>query len=273
MMVIFPKAKINIGLRIIDKRTDGYHDIETLFYPIGLCDALEFVVSGGEAGKDTFTETGLCTGCDGKDNLVLRSVRKLREKYFFPYLKIHLHKKIPVGAGLGGGSSDAAFILKNITRCYELNITADNLKAIALEIGSDCPFFIDAIPAFGTGRGEILIPYKNNLSGYYIVLLNPGININTTEAYRNCNLNSSSESLPELLKEPVAEWKNIINNDFEDYAFRKHPLIRSIKDDLYNCGAIFSSMSGSGSSVFGIFSKKPLISERISEYMIYEGLM
>jgi len=272
-MIVFPKAKINLGLRITGKRPDGYHDIETIFNPVSLSDALEFVVSDEPLKKDILTVTGINTGSNQEDNLVIKTIRKLREKYSVPFLKIHLHKVIPVGAGLGGGSSDAAYLLKAINRCFGLSIDDQNLKATALEMGSDCPFFIDGIPAFASGRGEILKPIKPVLAGFYLILFNPGIWINTREAYLDCRPEHPSISLLQLIDRPIAEWKELIINDFEDFAFNKCPRIGEIKTELYRSGALFSSMSGSGSSVYGIFSGKPELSDQLKENVIYEGVM
>ncbi|MEI8225028.1 MAG: 4-(cytidine 5'-diphospho)-2-C-methyl-D-erythritol kinase [Bacteroidota bacterium] len=272
-MIVFPKAKINLGLRITGKRPDGYHDIETLFYPVRLSDALEFVVLSEPLKKDNLIVTGINTGSDPEDNLVIKTVRKLREKYSFPLLKIHLHKVIPVGAGLGGGSSDAAHLLKAINRCFGLNIDEKKLKATALELGSDCPFFIDNIPAFASGRGEALKPISPVLTGYYILLLNPGIGINTMEAYQNCRPEHPSTSLLQLIDRPLTDWKVLMINDFEDYAFKKYPLLGEIKNELYSSGALFSSMSGSGSSIYGIFPKKSSVPDTLKNFVIYEGMM
>ena len=272
-MIVFPKAKINIGLRITRKRPDGYHDIETLFYPVGLCDALEFVISAEPLDNDSFTVTGIGTGSDPEDNLVVKTLEKLREKYSFPFLKIHLHKIIPAGAGLGGGSSDAAFLLKAILRHFDLLNDEDILKAAALELGSDCPFFIECIPAYATGRGEILEPIRQILSGYYILLLNPGVGISTREAFQNCHPVTPTTSLLQLIEHPATEWKELIINDFEDFAFKKYPVIGEIKESLYSCGALFSSMSGSGSTVYGLFQEKPKISAELKDFLIWEGVM
>jgi 4-diphosphocytidyl-2-C-methyl-D-erythritol kinase len=272
-MIVFPKAKINLGLRITGKRPDSYHDIETLFYPVRLSDALEFVVLSEPLKKDNLIVTGINTGSDPEDNLVLKTVRKLREKYSFPLLKIHLHKVIPVGAGLGGGSSDAAHLLKAINRYFGLNIDEKKLKAKALELGSDCPFFIDCDPAFASGRGEVFKPIRPVLTGYYILLINPGIEINTREAYQNCRPENPSTSLLQLIDRPITEWKELMINDFEDYAFKKFPLIGDIKNELYSSGALFSSMSGSGSSVYGIFSEKPEIPGRLKDFLIWEEVL
>ena len=272
-MIVFPKAKINIGLRITGKRPDGFHDIETLFYPIGLTDALEYVSTDQSDKFDILTVSGINTGGSSEDNLVLKALKKLREKYLFPYLKIHLHKAIPVGAGLGGGSSDAAYILNSINKFFCLRIEDKILKEIALEIGSDCPFFINALPSYGTGRGEILETVKPFLYCDYLVLINPGIVINTREAYQNCTPNSQSISLKQLIDRPFTDWKNDISNDFEDFAFRRYPVIRDLKSALYNCGALFSSMSGSGSSVYGIFKEKPDLPHKVKDFVIFQGLL
>ena len=272
-MIVFPKAKINLGLRVTRKRPDGYHDIETLFYPVGLSDALEFVVSAEPVKKDFLTITGISSGDDPENNLVIKTVRKLREKYSFPSLKIHLHKVIPIGAGLGGGSSDAASLLKAVNRFFGLLIDEKNLKDTALELGSDCPFFIDDIPSFASGRGELLKPIKPVLSGYYILLLNPGVGIITAEAFQNCRPENPSNSLFQLVDRPINEWKELIINDFEDFAFKKHPLIGEMKKELYRSGALFSSMSGSGSSVYGIFSEKSKLPGKLKKFVIYEGMM
>ena len=272
-MIVFPISKINLGLHITSKRADGYHNIETIFYPVRFCDALEFVISDNPANKDFLTTTGINTGADPEDNLVFKSVKRLHEKYTFPNLKIHLHKVIPVGAGLGGGSSDSACILKAVNKGFGLNISDDELKNMALEQGSDCPFFIDSLPSIGTGRGEILKPVNNVLKDYYLMLMNPGIGINTREAYQFCRPAMPAYSLSQLIIHPLKEWKELIINDFEDYAFKKHPLISDIKNELYNAGAIFSLMSGSGSGVYGIFRQKPELSSKLKELVIFEGVM
>jgi 4-diphosphocytidyl-2-C-methyl-D-erythritol kinase len=272
-MIFFPKAKINIGLRITGKRADGYHNIETLFYPVSLLDVLEYVIPVVALSKDIITVSGINTGTDPEENLVYKAIIKLREKYKFPFLRIHLHKIIPVGAGLGGGSSDAATFLKTVDKCLGLSINKEDLMALALGLGSDCPFFIDSNPAFATGRGEVLTSVKPLLSGYYLILANPGSRINTAEAYRNCSPGLPSTSLLQLAEKPVAEWKDFIINDFETYAFTKYPLIRDLKNEMYNAGAIFSLMSGSGSSVYGIFTEKPEIPERLMQYIIFQGLI
>jgi 4-diphosphocytidyl-2-C-methyl-D-erythritol kinase len=269
-MIVFPIAKINIGLRITEKRQDGFHNIETIFYPIHLSDALEFVISDHSAKNDILNVTGIETG-DAGDNLVMKSIIRLRKYRSFPFLKVHLHKAIPLGAGLGGGSSDAACLLKCVNKHFELNIDNALLSSIALELGSDCPFFVEGVPSFASGRGELLTPVNRILSGSYLVLVNPGIGINTAEAYRNCKPAIPTTSLRELIGTPVTQWKNSILNDFEEFVFKKQPLIGKLKEDLYNSGAVFSLMSGSGSSVYGIFPEKPDLQPKLKKYVIWEG--
>jgi 4-diphosphocytidyl-2-C-methyl-D-erythritol kinase len=272
-MIVFPKAKINIGLRITGKRSDGYHDIETLFYQVNLSDALEFVVSQEPLQRDIIALTGLSTGGEPENNLVIKTVVRLRKDYSIPFLKIHLHKSIPAGAGLGGGSSDAACFLKSLNRYFRLNMKKDEIEGIALEMGSDCPFFIESLPSYATGRGEILQPVHPFLTGLYLVLANPGVEISTREAYQNCIPEYPSESLLRLVERPIDEWIELITNGFESYAFAKHPITGKIKDTLYKSGALFSLMSGSGSSVFGIFSSKPILPDSLRQFIIWEGFM
>lgn len=271
-MITFPKAKINLGLRVTGKRSDGFHDIETIFYPVGLSDALEFITVRGKT-EDELVITGLDIKTRKRDNLVIKAVRILRERRPFPLLKIHLHKAIPSGAGLGGGSSDAGYLLKAINKCLHLNISTQELKAIALETGSDCPFFIEPVPSIATGRGEVLKPIKPILEGYFIVLLNPGVAISTREAYFNTHFSSPGENLEHLAMQHPSEWEKLIVNDFEDFAFKLFPVIGEIKKSLYSSGAVYSSMSGSGSSVYGIFTEKPDIPVNLRNYVIYEGVL
>jgi 4-diphosphocytidyl-2-C-methyl-D-erythritol kinase len=273
-MITFPISKINIGLRITGKRPDGFHNIETLFCPVPLCDALEFVEAKDQNNGDILTVTGIDTLGETKDNLVMKAVKKLREKNNFPLLKMHLHKAIPAGAGLGGGSSDAAFLIKGINRCYGLKLDNETLKAVALELGSDTPFFIDCTPSYATGRGEILVPCeKNLLKNNYMLLLNPGVGINTREAYQNSHPYKPSASLHELIYMPADKWRDHIVNDFEEYAFGLYPQIMLLKEELYRAGALFSLMSGSGSSVFGIFKRRPKLPEKLREFVIWQGVL
>jgi 4-diphosphocytidyl-2-C-methyl-D-erythritol kinase len=270
-MITFPKAKINIGLRVTSKRSDGFHNIETLFYPVGLTDALEFVQDDTGNKGDVITVTGIDISSKPDDNLVIKALSKIRENHKLPFFRIHLHKAIPSGAGLGGGSSDAAFIMRAVNKCFNLGIDEATLKSYALEVGSDSPFFINPVPSFATGRGEVLTPAPGYLEGFYIILLNPGVTISTRDAYNNCKPSLPEDSLEELMKEGIQNWKRKIKNDFEDYAFQIFPLIREIKRSLYDSGALYSSMSGSGSTVYGIFSERHDIGAGLRKYLIYEG--
>ena len=272
-MVIFPRAKINIGLRIVNKRVDGFHNIETILYPIELRDALEFIVPSEPFEEDHIVSTGIITDCSPSDNLIIKALIRFRKQFPIPFLNIHLHKAIPVGAGLGGGSSDAASIMKCVNRFFNAGLETEVLKTIASELGSDCPFFIESVPVLAEGRGEILKPIPVNLRGYYLILTNPAVKVSTIEAYRNCIPKKPSSNLNDLVAKPLAEWKDLIVNDFEETVFREYPVIKSFKEELYNIGAIFSSMSGSGSAVYGIFDHKPEIPAKMIRNVIYSGVL
>jgi 4-diphosphocytidyl-2-C-methyl-D-erythritol kinase len=272
-MVIFPKAKINIGLRITGKRPDGFHNLETILYPVSLCDALEFVVPEYPLKRDKISVTGLLSDTDPDNNLVMKSVRKIREINNIPCLNIHLHKVIPVGAGLGGGSSDAANMLRALNRYFNLEISTEKLKEISLELGSDCPFFIDSYPAFAEGRGELLKPLKSLSEQLYLLLVNPGIHISTREAYGFCTPKPPDTNLIELYDLDISEWKNLIINDFEEPIFLKYPQIAELKNKINEMGPLYSSMSGSGSTVYGIFAGKPVIPESISKLVVYSDIL
>lgn len=268
-MVIFPKAKINIGLRIIKKRADGFHNLETIFYPVCFCDAIEYVVPLQPLREDSLLVTGVFADKDPANNLVIKAIRKIRETKDIPFLKIHLHKAIPVGAGLGGGSSDAAALLRSLNRHFNLGISREKLKEISLELGSDCPFFIDGQPAYAESRGELLTPVKQLPEGLHLLLVNPGIYINTKEAYSLCTPKQPATDLKDLYNLDISKWKELIINDFEEFIFIKHPEIADIKNYLYKMGAVFSSMSGSGSTVYGIFKNRPPIPESLRKMVIY----
>lgn len=272
-MISFPGAKINIGLRVLSRRADGYHDIETFFYPVGLCDALEFVVPPANHDEDELTVTGIDINTRPDRNLIIKALKKLRERYPLPFLKIHLHKAIPSGAGLGGGSADAACMIRSADRCFNLGMNDREMKELALSIGSDCPFFLKPVPSIAKGRGEELTPSEPILKGYHLVLINPGIHISTRDAYLNSTPEHQKKELSELLSLDIGEWKKKVKNDFEDYAFKVYPVIGEIKKSLYLSGALYSSMSGSGSTVYGIFERKPDIESKIKKYVIWEGLL
>lgn len=257
-MLVFPDCKINLGLRILNKRADGYHNLETVFYPVPLKDALEIIPSGNMKAMQ-FSSSGLVIKGDATDNLCIKACQLLKKDFpQIPSLKIHLHKTIPMGAGLGGGSADAAFTLQLLNDQFHLNLSTHQLINYALRLGSDCPFFILHHACIGTGRGEILQKISLNLSAYQVMLINPGIHVNTSDAFAALQLqhvNYPIASLAEIISEPVEDWQHSLKNDFEIPVFNKYPAIREIKQTLYQNGAAYSAMSGSGSTVFGLFSK------------------
>ena len=261
-MVLFPNCKINLGLNIIRKREDGYHDIETVFYPLGLKDALEGIKSGAgsaiggmESGVQ-FSSSGLEIKGNPADNLCVKAWQLLKKD--FPDLhgmQIHLHKAIPMGAGLGGGSADGAFSLLLINELCNLNLSLDQLIHYALQLGSDCPFFILNKPCFATGRGEKMQAIKLDLSQYKFVIINPNIHISTATAFAEIKPGKPARSIDEIIQLPVAEWKEWLLNDFEKTVSILHPEIELIKQEFYKKGALYASMTGSGSTVYGIFEK------------------
>lgn len=256
-MTIFPNAKINIGLSITGKRDDGYHNIESLFYPVGARDALEFIERDEGVDCDDFVQTGIETDCDIHENMVVKALNLLRKNYPIPPLRIHLHKAIPPGSGLGGGSSDAAFMIRYLNRCYRLGIEREAMTDLAMELGSDCAFFITNTPALVRGRGEIISETGISLAGRYIFIVHPGIHISTAEAYRMVEIRSGPVSITEKINLPPVEWKNNIINDFQEPVISKYPLIGEVIDTIYRHGAIYCSLSGSGSAVYGIFDGVP----------------
>lgn len=265
-MIVFPNAKINIGLRITGKRTDGFHNLETIFYPVSLSDMLEFSET---ESKTKFTNTGLQINIPDSENLVLKAYYLLKEKYNLPELHIHLHKIIPFGAGLGGGSSDAAFMLKALNRFFALHISEQTLENYAQELGSDCPFFIRNKPVFAKGTGNIFSKLQLDLSEYYILIVRPNIHVGTKEAFSNICPKPATVSLKEQISTPLHQWKEVIKNDFEDNIFKLYPQIKSIKTSMYKAGALYVQMSGSGSAVFGIFEKEPHIAAAYKQHFYY----
>lgn len=258
-MVVYPNAKINIGLRVLEKRPDGFHNLETLFYPVKNADILEIT----EADKTEMFLYGLEYPGNPDDNLCMKAYRMLKKEFDIPPVEIHLYKKIPVGAGLGGGSSDAAFTLKVLNKLFSLHIPDRELARYAALLGSDCPFFIYDIPMLGSGKGEILTPCPvDTLDNYTIKVVYPPYFVSTADAYRgivprNVRIAGGEElenaPLPELLSLPVETWKGRIENDFEKTVFAGCPGLESYKMRLYEQGAVYASMSGSGSAMFGLF--------------------
>ena len=254
-MIVYPNAKINLGLNITSCRTDGYHDIETIFHPIALCDMLELVFPESTDAEYTWSSSGDALDVDAEHNICIRALRLLRQQFTLPTVGIHLHKKIPSGAGLGGGSADAAFVIKHLNDLLQLGMSDDEMRKIAARIGADCAFFIGNKPMYATGTGDILSPVTLSLKGKYIAIIKPDIHISTAEAYAGVTPHKSTEDLREIVKMPIEKWRFHLKNDFEPTIFAKYPTIKAIKDYLYELGALYASMSGSGSAVYGIFDR------------------
>lgn len=260
-MVIFPNCKINLGLNITKKRADGFHDLETVFYPLPILDVLEII--SAEDGLTEFFNTGIPTG-EHEHNLCLKAYHLVKKDYpQVPAIKMHLHKMIPMGAGLGGGSADASYTLRLLDKKYNLGIPEQKLFEYALSLGSDCPFFLLNKPSLAKGRGELLTPVQLSLSGYKILIINPGIHINTKEIFREIVPSIPKKKISTIIHQPVETWKEELKNDFEKIVFAKHDEIKNIKDEMYQEGAIYASMTGTGSTVFGIFN--------ISDDVAYTG--
>lgn len=279
-MILYPNAKINIGLKVLNKREDGFHNLETLFYPVELADILE-VVEGKELRMEQYgigipAVAGKSELMVPEDNLCVKAYRLLKGDFDIPPVEIYLQKNIPVGAGLGGGSSDAAHTILAINKLYNLNLTNSQMAQYASSLGSDCAFFIYNTPMMGQGRGEILTPFDlDALKNYRIKLVHPPVYVSTADAYRGIVPRAVYEqkyagadglalpadvapfldrrSLEELLQQPVGKWKESVVNDFETTVFAKYPLLAEYKKALYEEGAIYAAMSGSGSTMFGIF--------------------
>ncbi|MBS1567337.1 MAG: 4-(cytidine 5'-diphospho)-2-C-methyl-D-erythritol kinase [Bacteroidetes bacterium] len=259
-MIVFPNAKINLGLHITGRRPDGFHDLETVFYPVPVKDALEIVHAPAAISPETdisLTVYGLTVSGQPEDNLCVKAFRLLKTAFpSLPALSAHLLKNIPMGAGLGGGSADGAFMLRLLNEKFHLGMDTTALLGYAAQLGSDCPFFVHNQPCYATGRGEILSPVSLSLAGWQLVLVSPGIHVNTGWAFGQLDRASFGKpraGLVSLLQEPVPQWKDRLVNDFEAPVFAAHPLLQSIRDELYARGAAYAAMSGSGSTVFGLF--------------------
>ncbi len=251
-MIAFPNAKINLGLNIVSKREDGYHNIQSCFYPIPWHDCLEVI----EATSFAFHSYGLDISGNSSSNLCVKAYELIKANHYIPPVEIHLLKNIPMGAGLGGGSADGAFTLKLLNDLFDLKLPDPELESYSLQLGSDCPFFIKNESAIVKGRGELLEPIDRDLSGYYLAIHHPGIPILTSEAYLGVTPVQPERSITDSIKELIQDWKDILKNDFESSILPRHPRIKFLKKAMYEAGAIYSSMTGSGSTVFGIFEHK-----------------
>ncbi len=257
---------------MVEKRLDGYHNLETIFYPIPLTDALEMVPDIN--GKELYTwgNSGITVDTTPENNICIKALKLIKKQYDIPPVKIHLHKMIPFGAGLGGGSSDGAFMLTLLNKELKLNISDKELHNMAAQLGADCSFFLNNKPAYATGIGDIIEPIDLNLSDYYFYLIKPPVHVSTPDAYAGITPRPSSKELKDLIQLPIKQWKHHIKNDFEKSVFTRYPEIGRLKMQLYDAGALYASMSGSGSSVFGIFKSKPTINIDKS-YFTWEGLL
>lgn len=271
-MILYSPAKINIGLHILKKRDDSFHDLSSLMYPLPFCDMIEVQADFKSGGKLSFSNTGIIVPGPEDANLCSKAIHLFTNKLDrLMEVKLHLHKQIPFGAGLGGGSSNASTVLTALNRLAGNPLDTGQLVDLATQLGSDCPLFIYNKPMMASGRGDILEETSINLDGYFLVLLNPDIVIPTVEAYCKVKPNSKREALTETMRLPVTEWKKCISNDFENYVFLKYPGIEQLKNSLYDMGAIYASMSGSGSSVYGLYKKQPPLTDEMKKFVCWKG--
>lgn len=263
-MILFPPAKLNLGLHILYKRKDAYHEIDTIMVETPFSDVLEIT----QSEQDEFIQTGIQVPSDGTPNLCEKALNRLRLEKEIPPVRIHLRKQIPVGAGLGGGSADASYTLIGLNKLFELGFSAAELEAIAAELGSDCPFFIQGGLQRATGRGEVLSKLPAMQKKYWLVLLNPGIHVSTSVAYSKVIPDAARTPLDQLLKQNEI---SLFTNDFEASVFQEFPTIEQIKLDLLEQGASYAAMSGSGSSVFGLFDQCPTLTDSLTKFAIFQG--
>ncbi|WP_461082732.1 4-(cytidine 5'-diphospho)-2-C-methyl-D-erythritol kinase [Spirosoma flavus] len=266
-MLTFPTCKINLGLRITEKRTDGFHNLQSCFYPVGWGDILDVV----PADTFGFGSSGLPIPGQTSDNLCSRAYELLRRDFDLPSAQIHLHKIVPIGAGLGGGSADAAFTLKALNECFSLGLSMAQLEAYARLLGSDCAFFIQNRPLYCTEKGDVFTEIALDLTGYHILLVYPNLAISTAEAYAGVKPHLPKQALYDQLQEPITSWRDSIHNDFEDSLFPKYPVLKQIKEQLYESGAVYASMSGSGSTVYGIFNAPIVPPNQFQDYNVWQG--
>ncbi len=267
-MICFPNAKINIGLIVTERRADGYHNLESIFYPVNIQDALEVI----EAPELGFSYSGIYIPGQMEDNLCVKAYHMLKQDVELPPVHIHLHKHIPIGAGLGGGSSDAAFFIKLLNDKFELDLSVEQMQAYCRRLGADCAFFVQNKPVYAFEKGDRFEDISLDLSAYFLVLVMPDVHVSTAEAYRGVKPSQPEHSLKELIRLSPEEWKNGIKNDFEESVFKAHPTIRGVKAALYDAGAIYASMSGSGSSVYGIFSQPVQLTELEKQHTVFYKL-
>jgi len=277
-MICFPNAKINLGLSITEKRTDGFHNIETVFYPIGWNEALEVVVlDSARTDKSSSKEfnlhlSGIPISGNTEDNLLYKAYQIIKKTKELPGIDVYLHKTLPMGAGLGGGSADAAFFINLLNEQFALQLSETERIDIAKQLGSDCAFFIKNKPVFAFEKGDVFKDIHLDLSQYYIAVIYPNVHSNTKEAYSLVKPHQPKKTILEIIQQPIASWKNELLNDFEISIFDKYPVVEKTKNDLYDLGALYASMSGSGSAVFGIFEKLPDL-KHLTQFSHWVGRM
>lgn len=278
-MITFPCAKINLGLNIVAKRSDGYHELQTVFYPVGLTDALEIKLMSDNFPIKTDCDLqvyGAPVECNEQDNLVVKAYRLLANDFTLPRIHAHLYKRIPSQAGLGGGSSDAAYMIRLLDERFRLNMGNAEMERYAARLGADCAFFITAESAYATGIGEVLEPTDGpwgNLNGYYIGIVKPNVAISTREAFAHITPHAPKKCCRTIVRQPIETWRNELVNDFEAPVFAAHPQLADIKQSLYNLGAIYAQMSGSGSAIFGIFNKEINLENEFAGMFTYFGTL
>ena len=267
-MISFPNAKINLGLHIIEKRKDGFHNLESCFYPVPWHDILEIMPDE----KLSFSSTGLEIPGKPEENLCLKAYQLLARDFNIGPVAIHLHKILPIGAGLGGGSSDAAFALKSLNQVFELSLDDDRLCQYARQLGSDCAFFIKNVATLAKEKGDQFENINVNLTGKHLVLIFPNIHVSTSDAYGGITPATPAKMIAEIIEnEPLKNWKASLANDFEYTVFAKYPVLEQIKSQLYETGAVYASMSGSGSALFGLFEAPPALPAAFDGYQVWQG--
>lgn len=269
-MLVYPHAKVNLGLNVLSKRDDGFHNLQSVMVPIGLTDIME-IIRSDEPGLQ-MTASGISIDVDGGPDLCTLAYELMASNFGIGGVKLHLHKRIPAGAGLGGGSSDAASTLRALSRLFELHVSKDQLLEFAAKLGSDCPFFLQDGAGWVEGRGEGIQPIDiKALNGRWIGIVNPGIHISTAKAFTKITPGIPEWHLKDALARPIEEWMGMITNDFEEVAFNEHPVIRDIRDRLLEEGALYAAMSGTGSTVFGIFPGPNDLRSVFPEHFVWEG--
>jgi 4-diphosphocytidyl-2-C-methyl-D-erythritol kinase len=274
-MICFPNAKINLGLNIVEKRNDGFHNIETIFYPVGWNDVLEIIpnkTNNSQAQDFNLHLSGVPILGSINENLLYKAYQIIKKIKNVPSINVYLHKTIPMGAGLGGGSSDAAYFIKQLNEQFSLNLSEPEMIEIASQLGSDCAFFIKNKPVYATEKGNVFSETTINLSNLYVVIIFPNVHSNTKEAYSLVTPQKPQKDILKIINQPINTWKNELKNDFEESIFKLYPIVEQVKNNLYNIGAVYASMSGSGSAVFGLFNTEVNIGE-LSQYKHWVGIL